>query len=111
MICAGCGSSSSTPSTNVDKWQGETTHLAITGSYQGQTFNVHLEGATASGVYCNRFYAPLPGTQPDGSGNYADTSQYYFVMKEMGGVIDLEGTLTEFIISYWRYDMLAGTDL
>ena len=104
----GCGTSAAGPS--VTKWQGDSTHLAISGSFQSQTFDVNLQGADAAGVYCNRFYAPLPGTAPDTAGNY-DTSQVYFVMKEMGGVINLEGTPTEFTISYWRHDMPAGTDL
>jgi len=107
---AGCGSGSSGGSDSVTGWLGDSPHLAITGSFQGQTFDVHMMGADASGVYCHRFYAPLPGTQPDANGNY-DTSQTYFVMKELGGVIDLGGTPTEFTISYWRHDVAAGTDL
>lgn len=111
LVLAGCGGGASGPASNtVDKWQGEGTHLAISGSYQGQAFDVHLQGETA-GIYCNRFYAPLPGTQPDAMGKYPDTSKYYFVMKEIGAVIDLAGTPTEFTISYWRHDMAAGTNL
>jgi hypothetical protein len=109
LSLAGCGSSSGSGN-NVDSWQGEATHLAITGTFQDKTFDVHLEGAAAAGVHCNRVYAPLPGTQPDAAGNY-DTSQVYFVMKELGAVIDLGGTPTEFTISYWRHDVAAGTDL
>ena len=107
-VLAGCGAASSGAS--VTKWQGDTTHLAVSGSFQGQTFDVNLQGAAASGVYCNYIYAPLPGTAPDSAGNY-DTSKLYFVMKELGGVIDLEGTPKEFTISYWRHDVRAGTDL
>jgi hypothetical protein len=84
--------------------------MAVSGSFQGQAFDVHLEGDAASGVWCDRFYTPLPGTSPDSAGNY-DTSKMYFVMKELGAVIDLGGTPTAFTISYWRHDMPAGTDL
>lgn len=108
ILLAGCGSTSSQP--KVTHWLGDSTHLAISGSFQSQTFDVDLKDATASTVYCNRFYAPLPGTAPDAAGNY-DTSKVYFVMKELGGVIDLEGTPKEFAISYWRHDVPAGTDL
>jgi hypothetical protein len=94
----------------VNGWQGEATHLAITGTFQGMTFDVHQTGAAAAGVHCSRLYAPLPGTQPDAAGNY-DTSQMYFVFKELGGVIDLGGTPTEFTIAYWRHDVAAGTEL
>jgi len=108
ILLAGCGGGSSGPS--VTKWQGDSTHMAISGSFQTQAFEVDLKGATASGVYCNRFYAPLPGTAPDAAGKY-DTSKVYFVMKELGAVIDLDGTPTEFTISYWRHDVDAGTKL
>jgi hypothetical protein len=103
--CGGGGGSS-----GVTHWLGDTPHLAVSGSFQGQKFDVDLEGADAAGVYCHRFYAPLPGTAPDSAGNY-DTGQMYFVMKELGGVIDLDGTPTEFTISYWRHDMPAGSTL
>lgn len=109
-IMAGCGSGSGQGSTSVDHWLGDATHLAITGTFQDKTFNVHMEGAAAEGIYCNRFYSPVPGTQPDANGNY-DTGRLYFVMKELGGVIDLDGTPTEFTISYWRHDIAAGASL
>jgi hypothetical protein len=107
---AGCGGTPDSEASAVEGWLGEGTHLAISGSYQGQTFNVRLEGDAAKDIYCHRFYAPLPGAQPDASSNY-DTSQVYFAMKELGGVIDLGGKPTEFTISYWRHDVPAGTDL
>lgn len=110
VVFAACGSGSDPGSSSVDQWLGESNHLAISGTFQDKTFNVHLEGDAASGVYCNRLYAPLPGTEPDAAGGY-DTSQVYFVMKELGGVIDLDGTPTEFSISYWRHDMPAGIAL
>jgi hypothetical protein len=106
---AACGGGSSNKAA-VDHWLGDTPHLAISGTFQGQTFDVNLQGDAASGIFCHRFYCPLVGTQPDASGNY-DTSQMYFTMKELGGVIDLEGTPTTFTISYWRHDVAAGTDL
>jgi hypothetical protein len=105
---AACGSGNEGGS--VTHWLGESPHLAISGTFQGQTFDVNLQGDAASGVWCERYYAPLPGTQPNASGMY-DTSKMYFVMKELGGVIDLEGTPTAFTISYWRHDEAAGTDL
>jgi hypothetical protein len=104
----GCGGSSS--SKGVDHWLGDSPHLAISGTFQGQTFDVDLKGTAAAGIYCHRFYVPLPGTSADASGGF-DTSQMYFGMKELGGVIDLEGTPTEFTIAYWRHDVAAGTDL
>lgn len=110
MTLVACGSSPDAGSAEVTQWLGEATHLAISGTLQGHTYNVHLEGDKASGVYCNRFYTPLPGTQPDAQGGY-DTSQVYFVMKELGAVIDVDGTPKEFTISYWRHDVAAGTDL
>ena len=108
LAIAGCGGGASKPS--VDHWLGDSPHLAISGTFQGQTFDVNLQGAAAAGIFCHRFYTPLPGTQPDANGNY-DTSQMYFTMKELGGVIDLEGTPTSFTISYWRHDVAAGSDL
>lgn len=109
VTAGGCGSSGSGGRT-VDHWLGDSPHLAISGTFQGQVFDVDLQGSAAAGVYCNRTYAPMPGTEPDANGVY-DTSQVYFVMKELGGVIDLDGTPTEFTISYWRHDIAAGTDL
>jgi hypothetical protein len=94
----------------VDGWLGEPTHLAISGSYQGTVFDVDLKGDTAAGVRCVRFYTPIAGTQPDAAGNY-DTSQLYFVMMEIGALIDVEGSPKQFTIAYWRHDMGAGTDL
>jgi hypothetical protein len=84
--------------------------LAISGTFQDKTFDVHLEGDAAKDVYCNRLYAPLPGQQPGADGNY-DPSQVYFVMKELGGIIQLDGQPMEFTIAYWRHDVAAGTDL
>lgn len=115
-IAVGCGSAHDTNSSAVTQWLGESTHLAISGtlatvgSSPNQTFDVHLEGDAASGVYCHRFYAPAVGAMPDAEGNY-DTSQVYFAMKELGGVIDLGGQKKEFTISYWRHDVPANTDL
>jgi hypothetical protein len=108
VTLAGC-SKDEEQGPSLTRWLGEQTHLAITGTFQGKTFDVHLEGEDA-GIYCDRFYTPLPGNAPDAEGNY-DTSQLYFTMKELGAVIELEGQPTQFTISYWRHDVPAGTTL
>jgi hypothetical protein len=116
LIAVGCGSSADSGSNAVTGWLGESPHLAITGtlatvgSSPNQTFDVHLEGDKAANIYCHRFYTPIEGAMPDGEGNY-DTSQLYFAMKELGGVVDVGGVQKEFTISYWRHDVAAGTDL
>jgi len=109
VAVVGCGSDDA-GSGQVEEWLGESTHLAISGTYQGMEFDVDLEGEAAAGVHCERFYAPLVGTEPDASGNY-DTSQLYFAMTEIGAKIDVSGMTKEFNISYWRHDVAAGTDL
>ena len=109
MFLAGCGSGSD-GNAPVDHWLGDSPHLAISGSFQGQTYDVNLQGAAAADVFCHRFYAPLADNQPDASGNF-DTGKMYFGMKELGGVIDLDGKPMMFTISYWRHDVAAGTDL
>lgn len=109
IVVAGCSSGTDEGQPTVTQWLGEQPHLAISGTFQEQTFDVHLEG-DAAGVHCERYYAPLPGAAPDADGNY-DTSQVYFVMKELGAVIDLDGVATEFSISYWRHDIAADQQL
>lgn len=107
LVLAACGNDDEQPAA-VTSWLGEETHFAITGTFQNKTFDAHLEGDDA-GIFCDRFYAPLPGTMPDESGNY-DTSQLYFAMKELGAVIELEGQPTALTISYWRHDVpTSGT--
>lgn len=112
IACAPLGACSSAEGENagVTEWLGDETHLAISGAFQGSTFDVHLEGAEADSVYCNRFYTPLPGATPDAEGNY-DGTQVYFAMKELGGIINFEGEPKEFTIAYWRHDVAEGTEL
>lgn len=107
---SGCGSDTDSGTGAFNSWLGEASHLRIVGTFQQKTFDVDLKGDAAKGIYCHRFYAPLPGTQPDAMGKY-DTSKVFFAMKEMGGVIDIDGKPQEFTIAYWRHDMPAGTDL
>jgi hypothetical protein len=107
---SGCGGNDDNGATAFNGWLGDAPHLRIVGSFQQKTFDVDLKGDAAKDIYCHRFYAPMPGVMPDAMGKY-DTSQVYFAMKELGGVIDLEGKPQEFTISYWRHDMPAGTDL
>jgi hypothetical protein len=106
----GCGGNTDSGTAAFNGWLGEANHLRIVGTFQQKVFDVDLKGDAAKDVYCHRFYTPLPGQQPDAMGKY-DTSQVYFAMKEVGGVVDIEGTPQEFTISYWRHDMPAGTDL
>jgi hypothetical protein len=106
----GCRGNADSGSSALSAWLGDATHLAVEGTFQQKTFNIHLEGDAAKSVYCHRFYAPLPGQQPDAMGQY-DTSQVYFAMKELGGVIELDGKPQEFNISYWRNDVPAGSSL
>lgn len=110
LLLAACGNAAEDSTPSVDEWLGESTHLAITGSYQGTALNIRLEGDAAAGVHCESLYAPLPGTVPDAEGNY-DTSQLYFVFKEVGALIDWGGQPKEFTISYWRHDVPADTTL
>ena len=109
LLLAGCGTSDE-GTASVEEWLGDSTHFAVSGSFQGEVFDARLEGEAAAGVYCHRFYAPMPGSLPDDDGVY-DSSQVYFVMKELGAVIDLEGEPKEFTISYWRHDPPAGSAL
>jgi hypothetical protein len=108
LALAGCDKDDEEPAA-LTGWLGQQTHLAVTGSFQNKTFDVHLEGDDA-GIYCDRFYAPMPGTTPDSSGNY-DTGRLYFAMKELGGIIELEGQPTQFTISYWRHDVPSSSTL
>jgi hypothetical protein len=107
-VLAGCDSED-TQSRALTSWLGEQSHLAIKGTVQEKTFDVLLEGDDA-GIYCDRFYTPLPGNAPDANGNY-DTAQLYFAMKEIGAVIELEGKPTQFTISYWRHDLPTSSTL
>jgi hypothetical protein len=74
------------------------------------SFDTNLEGEAAAGVRCTRYYSPLVGTEPDAEGRY-DTSQMYFVMAELGAVIEVDGAPKEFSISYWRHDVSSGSQL
>lgn len=104
-----CGGSDE-PGSGTTEWLGEDTHFAVSGTFQGTTFDVLLEGEAASSIYCNRFYAPLPGEMPDAEGNYGG-DQVYFAMKEIGAIFDVNGEPKEFTVAYWRHDMGAGTEL
>jgi hypothetical protein len=109
LSLAACGTKDG-DSDEVSSWRGEATHLAVTGSYEGMVFDANLEGEAAAGVRCTRYYAPIIGTEPDAEGHY-DTSQMYFVMAELGAVIEIDGAPKEFSISYWRHDVSAGNQL
>lgn len=108
LTLAGCAKDDEQPAA-LTSWLGEQTHLAVRGTFQGKTFDVQLEGDDA-GIYCDRFYTPMPGAAPTSGGQY-DTSQLYFAMKEVGAVIELEGQPTQFTISYWRHDAPAHSTL
>jgi len=110
VALAGCGSTPEEDTGSVDQWLGDSAHLAISGTFEGKNLDTRLEGEAASSVYCNRVYAPLPGSEPDAEGKY-DTSQVYFVFREIGGIIDVDGTATEFAVSHWRHEVPAGTDM
>lgn len=106
LALAGCSKDDEQPAA-LTSWLGEQTHFSVTGTFQNKTFDTHLEGDDA-GIYCDRNYAPMPGTMPDAEGNY-DTSRLYFAMKELGAVIEVEGQPMHFKLSYWRHDLPSGT--
>ena len=112
VILGGCGSSPDVGTGPVDQWLGDTPHFVISGTFGGRDYSSHLEGdaAIAAQLRCNRAYAPLPGVQPAPDGTY-DTSQVYFVMKQIGVVIDIDGQPKAITVGYWRHDAEAGTDL
>jgi hypothetical protein len=111
-VLAGCTNAPDEETGSVDQWLGDTPHYAISGAFDGQDYNVRLEGddAGAAHLTCNRIYAPLPGARPNADGTW-DTSQLYFVTKEIAVVFDINGLPSEFSIGYWRHDVKAGTDL
>jgi hypothetical protein len=107
---AGCGGAADEEDKVLDQWLGESTHFAVSGTFEGKPMNIRLDGETAKGVKCTRSYAPLPGAKPNADGKY-DTSQMYFVTKEISAVIEFDGVPTEFAVGYWRHDAPAGTTL
>jgi hypothetical protein len=112
-LLAGCGSApEDSASAAVTEWLGDSTHFAVSGSFDGKPMNIRLEGeaAVAAGVYCIRNYAPLPGNVPDAMGKY-DMNKMYFAMKEVGAVVDIDGQKRDLSFGYWRHDPAAGTTL
>lgn len=108
-LLAGCNNSEE-DSGKVTQWLGDETHLAVSGTVQGTTFDVLLQGNEASNLYCNRFYTPRLGEMPAEDGTYTD-DQLFYAMSEVGGVIDMNGEAKEFTFGYWRHDMPSGTVL
>ncbi len=112
-LLAGCGSADAEgASSSITEWLGESTHFAVSGSFDGKPLNIRLEGAaaTAAEVYCVRNYAPLPGNVPDAMGKY-DMTKMYFAMKEVGAIVDIDGQKRDLSFGYWRHDPVAGTAL
>jgi hypothetical protein len=111
LTAAGCGAAPDQEDTGkVSQWLGDKLHFAVSGTFDGKPMNVRLEGDAAKDVRCTRNYAPRPGEKPNAEGKY-DTSQLYFVMKEIGIVTQLDGKPTEVSVGYWRHDVAAGTSL
>jgi len=109
IVATGCGTTDE-PSPSLSQWLGESQHFAVSGKFNGEPYDVRLEGAAASSVECVRIYAPLPGTQPDATGKY-DTNQTYFAMKEISATVDRGGKPTTLNVGYWRNDPAADTAL
>jgi hypothetical protein len=110
VVGAGCAAAPEEDIGTLNQWLGETPHFAVSGTFDGKPMNLRFEGDAAKHVRCTRNYAPLPGSQPNADGKY-DTSQMYFVMKEIGIVADFEGKPTDISVGYWRNDVPAGMDL
>jgi hypothetical protein len=110
VAAAGCGSAADEDTGTISQWLGDSPHFAVSGTFNGKPMNYRAEGAAATGLRCTRTFGPLPGAKPDASGNY-DTSQIYFVKKELGMVVDIDGTPTDISVGYWRHDAPAGTDM
>jgi hypothetical protein len=112
LAAGGCAVEAAEDTAKLDQWLGDNVHFAVSGNFHGKAINIRVEGesAKAAGVRCTRNYAPLPGSQPDAEGKY-DTSQMYFIMKEIGVVVDFEGKPTDISVGYWGNDPAAGTSL
>jgi hypothetical protein len=107
VAAVGCGSAAPDDAGAIDQWLGDSPHFAVSGTFNGKPMNYRVEGAA---VRCDRTYAPLPGVKPNAEGVY-DTSQMYFVKKELGVVVELDGVPTDISVGYWRHDPPAGTSL
>jgi hypothetical protein len=110
LASAGCGAAAEQDTATITQWLGDSPHFAVSGSFNGKPIYLRLEGDAAKAVRCTRNYSPLPGVMPNADGKY-DTSQMYFVMKEIGIVVDYDGKPTDISVGYWRHDPAAGTSL
>lgn len=108
-LLAGCNESNDDSAT-ITQWLGEETHFVASGTVQGNVFDVRLEGSDAAGVYCNRFYTPLPGEMPAEDGTYT-SDQVYYAMSMIGGIVQVNGETKEFNVVYWKHDLAGGSVL